>query len=224
MSSRVPASERTSQRLRELLSDLGDDEALRGDEARDPKDRGGGLEAELSDVLGRGYYARGTEPGRGYRNGTRTGRLKTAEGVVEYGAPQVADRREPFRSRVREQLGPEQALERLVVEMYARGLSTRDIEVLFRTRPGKPLLSRTAVSEVTERLWEEYEAFATRDLAEFVLAYLFVDGIAERLRSGQPREAVLCAWGICFDGRKVLLHLSPGTKEDTASARRSSRT
>ncbi len=75
------------------------------------------------------------------------------------------------------------------------------------------------MSEVTERLWKEYEAFATRDLAEFVLAYLFVDGIAERLRSGQPREAVLCAWGICFDGRKVLLHLSPGTKEDTASAK-----
>jgi transposase-like protein len=43
------------------------------------------------------------------------------------------------------------------------------------------LISRTAVSEVTERLWTEYEAFATRDLSEFVLAYLFVDGIAERL-------------------------------------------
>jgi transposase-like protein len=32
-----------------------------------------------------------------------------------------------------------------------------------------------------------------------------------------PREAVLCAWGITEDGRKVLLHLAPGTKEDTAS-------
>src|SRR5437660_9458891 len=34
---------------------------------------------------------------------------------------------------------------------------------------------------------------------------------------GLPREAVLCAWGITEDGRKVLLHLAPGTKEDTAS-------
>jgi hypothetical protein len=32
-----------------------------------------------------------------------------------------------------------------------------------------------------------------------------------------PREAVLCAWGLTEDGRKVLLHLAPGTKEDTAS-------
>jgi transposase-like protein len=78
-------------------------------------------------------------------------------------------------------------------------------------------LSRTVVSQVTERLWQEYEAFATRDLSEFAVAYLFVDGVAERLHAGMPREAVLCAWGITEDGRKVLLHLAPGTKEDTAS-------
>ena len=49
------------------------------------------------------------------------------------------------------------------------------------------------------------------------MAYFFVDGVAERLHAGLPREAVLCAWGITEDGRKVLLHLAPGTKEDTAS-------
>ena len=38
---------------------------------------------------------------------------------------------------------------------------------LSRASPGSGcLLSRTAVSEVTEQLWEEYEAFATRDLSE----------------------------------------------------------
>jgi transposase-like protein len=75
------------------------------------------------------------------------------------------------------------------------------------------------VSEITERLWAEYEAFASRDLAEFEVIYLFVDGIAERLHLGQPREAVLAAWGILRDGKKALLHLAPGTKEDTASCR-----
>ena len=39
----------------------------------------------------------------------------------------------------------------------------------------------------------------------------------ERLHTGQRREMVLCAWGITDEGEKVLLHLSPGTKEDTAS-------
>jgi len=39
------------------------------------------------------------------------------------------------------------------------------------------------------------------------------------LHLGQPREAVLAAWGILADGKKALLHLAPGTKEDTASCR-----
>ena len=51
------------------------------------------------------------------------------------------------------------------------------------------------------------------------MLYLFVDGIAERLHLGQPREAVLAAWGITEQGAKVLLGLQPGTKEDTASCR-----
>lgn len=60
---------------------------------------------------------------------------------------------------------------------------------------GQLLLSRTAVSEITQRLWTEYEAFASRDLSEFEVIYLFVGGLAERLHLGQPREAVLAAWG-----------------------------
>jgi putative transposase len=56
-------------------------------------------------------------------------------------------------------------------------------------------------------------------LSEHRLLYLFLDGIAERLHLGQPREAVLAAWGITATGEKVLLGLCPGTKEDTASAR-----
>src|SRR5438132_5543327 len=132
--------------------------------------------------------------------------------------PRSADRPEPFVSRVRAGLAGRTAeLERLAVEMYARGLSTRDVEAAFRDATGASLLSRTAVSQVTERLWQEYEGFATRDLSEFAVAYFFVDGVAERLHAGLPREAVLCAWGITEDGRKVLLHLAPGTKEDTAS-------
>jgi transposase-like protein len=178
------------------------------------------LEGEATDALGRDYYGRGAVPGAGYRNGYRSGRLKTAEGMVDYAVPQIRDRAEPFRSRIREKIrGRSEELEALAVEMYARGLSTRDIEALFADEDGRSLLSRTAVSEVTERLWTEYEAFAGRDLSEFEVVYLFVDGIAERLHLGQPREAVLAAWGVMADGKKVLLHLAPGTKEDTASCR-----
>lgn len=36
--------------------------------------------------------------------------------------------------------------------------------------------------------------FAERDLSEQDIAYLFVDGTAERIRPGQSREPVLGAW------------------------------
>jgi transposase-like protein len=174
-----------------------------------------GLEAEVRDALGRDYYEHGAEPGRGYRNGLREGRLKTAEGFIAYSAPQVAGGAEPFRSELRDHLkGHSEALEDLAVEMLARGLSVRDIEDAFKTETGRLLLSRTAVSELGERLWADYQDFATRDLSEYDIAYLFVDGVAERIRPGQRREPVLAAWGFTAEGRKVLLHLMAGSKED----------
>jgi putative transposase len=201
---RIPATERTRDKLKALMegrSEIADGRSelvrlaarLIIEEA---------LEGEARDALGRDYYARGAMPGAGYRNGYRTGRVKSAEGAIEYSTPQIADRREPFRSRLREVVrGRTEELEALAVEMYARGLSTRDIEAVFADGHGRSLLSRSAVSEITERLWTEYEAFASRDLSEFAVTYLFVDGIAERLHLGQPREAVLAAWGILGDGK-----------------------
>lgn len=178
------------------------------------------LEGEVRDEIGRERYERADDDAKGYRNGYRTGRMKTAEGMVEFSAPQVRDTPEPFVSRIRENLaGRTQALEDLAVELYARGLSTRDIEDAFTDESGRRLLSRAAVSEITERLWSEYEAFTQRDLSEHKIVYLYVDGIAERLRAGQPREAVIAAWGIGEDGRKVLLHLMAGSKEDTETVR-----
>jgi len=91
------------------------------------------LEAESRDALGRDYYEHGAEPGRGYRNGVRPGRLKTAEGLIEFAAPQIAGRDAPFRSQVRDHLkGRTEALEGLAVELLARGLSVRETEQLVR--------------------------------------------------------------------------------------------
>src|SRR5262249_58179635 len=86
------------------------------------------LEAEVAEAVGREYYENGATPGAGYRNGYRRGRLRTAEGPIEHGVPQVTDRLEPFVSRVRAGLaGRTAALERLAVQIFARGLSTRDL-------------------------------------------------------------------------------------------------
>lgn len=172
------------------------------------------LEAAVRDLLGREYYERSPDGPSGYRNGKRPGRLKTSEGEVEYASPQVRGTDASSLRELRELLhGRTKRLEELAVEMYARGCSTRDIEAIFKTEEGRSLLSRTAVSEVTQILWEEYKSFAGRDLSEIVPLYLFLDGLYERLGPGPRREAVLVAWCIDTEGRKRLVHVAPGTKE-----------
>ena len=75
--------------------------------------------------------------------------MHSAEVAIEYRAPQISDRDEPFRSRIREVVrGRTEELEALAVEMYARGLSTRDIEAVFADAEGRSLLSRTAVTRL----------------------------------------------------------------------------
>ncbi len=108
------------------------------------------LEDEVCDKIGRERYQRADGEAEGYRNGYRRGRMKTAEGMMEFSAPQVRDTPAPFVSAIRESLaGRTQALEDLAVELYARGLSTRDIEDTFTDEAGRRLLSRAAVSEIT---------------------------------------------------------------------------
>jgi hypothetical protein len=75
--------------------------------------------------------------------------MKTAEETVAFPAPQLRDTVEPFLSAVRENLaGRTEALEDLAVELFARGLSTRDIEAAFTDTDGRRLVSRAAVSEI----------------------------------------------------------------------------
>jgi putative transposase len=221
MATRIPASQRTREELTALIEGR-----LSTASAKDELVKLAtrliveeALEGEAGDAVGRDYYEHGAQPGQGCRNGYWTGRLKTAEGALEYAVPQVAGREEPYRSAIRQHLkGHTQGLEDLAIEMLARGLSVRDIEDAFKDEAGRLLLSKTAVSQLGERLWEDYQAFAQRDLSEYEIAYLFVDGIAERLRPGAKREPVLAAWGFTAEGRRVLLHLMAGSKEDTETA------
>jgi putative transposase len=139
---------------------------------------------------------------------------------VAYAVPQVRNTSPEPITELRSGLsGKTEELERLALEMFARGCSYRDIEDTFRDASGRSLLSRSALTQVTEALWKEYAEFATRDLSEVRPLYLFFDGIAEKLRAGAPREAVLAAWAITWDGAKMLLHIAPGTKESTECCR-----
>ena len=175
------------------------------------------LEQEVTDQLGRARYERRSpeQAYHGYRNGYEPGRMQTAEGEIKVQVPQVRAAPTPYHSKLMTFLrGHSDVLERLAVEMYARGLSTRDVEDALQEATGDPLLSRTAVSELTETLWDDFQAFSQRDLSGVEIEYLFLDAVYESLRlQGGCKEGVLVAWAICRDGSKALLHLALGNKE-----------
>jgi transposase-like protein len=215
---KIPPSEKLRKEINDVLSgQLGEDEDLMGllIERSLKMMFQKILEQEVEDYLGRGYYERKAESRKGYRNGYEPKRVRTAEGEVMVDVPQLRATEECYRSEFLNKvdlLSPQ--LKRLAVEMYARGLSTRDIEEVLRDNSsGKSLLSKDGVSELTEELWEEYERFCERDLSGYDVVYLFADAVFESLRQeAGMKEAILCCWGITSSGNKVLLHIGLGNK------------
>lgn len=175
------------------------------------------LEAEVTRYLGRDRYERSVAGEEGeaktemaWRNGYKERSLRTAEGRVPVKLPQVRNTEEPYKSDLWKHIkGNSDGLKHLIIEMYARGLSTRDVEAAFSDpETKKKLLSRSQTSDITEALWAEYEAFSKRDLSSFDVVYLFLDAVYEPLRRlGRSREAILCCWAVLRSGARVLIHM-----------------
>ena len=175
------------------------------------------LEEEQAAALGRERYER-RDGEQGSRNGYEAGTLKTAEGVLRVQVPQIRGRDEPYRSQLWSQVAKtSDVLKRLIVEMYAGGLSQRDIEYSLEKALGQFVLSKSTVSELTDTLTQEYEAFRSRDLSGYEVAYLFMDAVYEPLRRWGSKLGVFCVWAICVEGRKVLLTLSTANRESYES-------
>jgi len=222
MEKKIAPSEQKAQALRALLQ--GHTDAQSGEELLSTLVRLStervlqeALEQEQAAALGRGRYeARGEQPG--YRNGYENGTLKTAEGVLRVKLPQLRGREEPYRSPLWQQMAnTSDVLKRLIVEMYVGGMSQRDLEASLESAVGQFVLSKSTVSELSESLSQEYEAFRTRDLRQEPVAYRFIDTVYEPLRRWGNKTGVLCVWAICEDGRKVLLSLSTTNSESYES-------
>jgi transposase-like protein len=169
-------------------------------------------EAEVDEFLGRGWYQRSDDTQdcthRGYRNGYTPVSFKTTQGPITLQRPRIRDNEQPFESAVLSRIDRlEDRLVKLATEMYVRGLSTRDIEQTLVDGKGKAVLSRSVTSRLTEELYAEYERWAAQDLSGYDVVYLFADGVYESVRHYTNGQTILCAWGICSDGRKVLLGL-----------------
>ena len=113
-------------------------------------------EHEVDDFLDRKWYERGVDDktNHGYRNGYTPITLKTSQGPLRIQRPRVRDTSEPFESKILARIDKlEKAVVSMATEMYVRGLSTRDIEQTLVDEDGRPILSRSSISRLTESLY-----------------------------------------------------------------------
>ncbi len=169
------------------------------------------VELEVAEFLGREHYCRsGDEPLRGYRNGYEDKQVQSAEGPLHLKMPQVRNTIEAFESVWLQALvRRSDKLAVLIPQLYVKGLSTRDIEAALADTLEVEGVSKSSVSQLCRQLAHDFERWQNRDLSEHKILYLFCYGINLRLRPEDERAAaVLCAYGIREDGRKVLVHLA----------------
>ena len=174
------------------------------------------LEIEVDSFLGRARYERiPGEPALGLRNGYEPKTVHMAEGSIKLQVPQVRGNIEAFESVWLQSINKRsKRLMELVPMMYVKGMSQRDIENALIDALGVKQTGKSVITEICKSLHGDFQKWQSRSLKDESILYLFLDGIY--LKMGQDEKkpiAVLGAYGIRWDGKKVLLHLAVGSKE-----------
>jgi putative transposase len=162
------------------------------------------LAAEMTDHLG---YERHDAAGRGSgnaRNGSFAKTVTTTAGPVDIQVPR--DRAGSFTPRIvpkgSRRLGQ---VDEMILSLYARGMTTRDISAHLREVYGAEV-SPALVSKVTDVIADEVTAWQTRPLDE-VYPILYIDAIRVRVRDGGQvtNKAAHLVIGVDVDGIKNVL-------------------
>jgi putative transposase len=164
------------------------------------------LEVEITDHLG---YEPHREPPGGVgntRNGSTSKTLQTEHGPVEVRTPR--DRAGSFEPQlVRKRQRRFEGFDEKILALYARGMSTRDIErhlqELYGANVGRDLISR-----VTDAVIDDVRAWQSRPL-EDVYPVVFLDALVLKIRDGGSvqRKACYLAMAIGMDGSREVLGL-----------------
>ena len=172
-----------------------------------------GLEAELDDELGYGRYDYRNKDTDNSRNGHSSKTLRTSYGDVEVAVPR--DRKGEFEPQLlkKNQTSVSQDIEEKILSMYAKGMTTGDIETHIQDIYGIEV-SDTTISRITDKILPIAKEWQQRPL-EAVYAVVFLDAIHYHVRSeGQiVKKAVYIALGINLDGKKDVLGMWVGENE-----------
>jgi len=164
------------------------------------------LNAELTHHLGYEKHERVAEKGDNARNGVSEKTLDTEQGELVVQIPR--DRNATFEPQiVRKHQRRFAGFDDKIISMYARGMSTREIQGHLEEMYGVEV-SPGLISEVTDAVIEELKAWQSRPL-EALYPILFLDALYVKIRHEGRIEnrAVYVAIGINLDGRKEVLGL-----------------
>lgn len=162
------------------------------------------LRGELTTHLGYEAHERSGEPGGNTRNGTTRKTLLLDDGEIYLDTPR--DRDGSFEPQiVRKGQRRLEGLERQIIALYARGLTTRQIQnhlqELYQVE-----VSATLISNVTAEVTAEVQAWQNRPL-DALYPIVYFDALFVKSRQGghsAPR-AVYLALAITLEGNKELL-------------------
>ena len=172
-----------------------------------------GLETELDDELGYSRYDYCNKNTENSRNGHSSKTLRTSFGDVEVAVPR--DRKGEFEPQLlkKNQTSISQDIEEKILSMYAKGMTTGDIEAHIQDIYGVNV-SDTTVSRITDKILPVAKEWQQRPL-EAVYAVVFLDAIHYHVRSEGHivKKAVYIAIGIDLDGHKDVLGMWVGENE-----------
>lgn len=172
-----------------------------------------GLDAELDEELGYSRYDYKNKDTDNSRNGHSSKTLKTSFGEVDIDIPR--DRKGEFDPVIlkKNQTSISQDIEEKILSMYAKGMTTSDIETHIRDIYGLQI-SDTTISRITDKILPIAKEWQQR-LLEPIYAVVFLDAIHYHVRSeGQiVKKAVYIAIGVNLDGKKDVLGMWVGENE-----------
>ena len=172
-----------------------------------------GLETELDEELGYSRYDYRNKNTENSRNGHSSKTLRTSFGDVEGAVPR--DRKGEFEPQLlkKNQTSISQDIEEKILSMYAKGMTTGDIEAHIQDIYGVDV-SDTTVSRITDKILPVAKEWQQRPL-EAVYAVVFLDAIHYHVRSEGHivKKAVYIAIGIDLDGHKDVLGMWVGENE-----------
>ena len=173
----------------------------------------GGLEAELDEELGYSKYDYRNKQTDNSRNGHSGKTVKSSLGEIELSVPR--DRKGEFDPQIvkKNQTTLSGDIEEKILSMYAKGMSTTDIEAHIRDIYGLSV-SDSTISRVTDKILPLVREWQQRPLGS-LYAVVFLDAVHFHVRSeGQiVKKAVYIAIGMDMEGKRDVLGMWVGENE-----------